>query len=401
MVLTRDGDFIHLITMGYGRIMKEDFYKTLGVDKKANADEIKKAYRKLAMKHHPDRNPDNKEAEVKFRQATEAYEVLSDAQKRAAYDSYGHSAFEQGAGGPRGGAGGFGGGGFHPGGAGFSDMFGDIFEDLMGGGGGRRSQSFNTKGSDLRYNIEVSLEEAFNGKKTKVKFSCATSCNTCNATGSADKGEPERCGTCNGRGTIRAQQGFFTVERTCHICNGLGKKIKNPCGSCRGEGRVQKEKNLSVTIPAGVEDGNRIRLSGEGEAGIRGGQAGDLYVFVNIKKHQLYERDGVDLHCRIPIKMTTAILGGSIEVPCIDGVAVKFTIPAGTQNSAKFRLKGKGMQRIHTKNRGDMYIHAMIETPIKITDKQRGLLEKFAELETAGSSPQSESFFEKIKNIFG
>ncbi len=373
--------------------MKEDYYKILGVDKKANADEIKKSYRKLAMQHHPDRNPGNKEAEAKFRQVAEAYEILSDAQKRAAYDSYGHSAFESGGGGPRGA------GGFHPGGAGFSDMFGDIFEDLMGGG--RRTQSFNSKGADLRYNIEVSLEEAFKGKQTKVKFNCATSCQACNATGSADKSSPERCGTCNGRGTIRAQQGFFTVERTCHSCNGVGQKIKTPCSSCKGEGRVSKEKNLSVTIPAGVEDGNRIRLSGEGEAGVRGGQAGDLYVFVSIKKHQIYERDGVDLHCRIPIKMTTAILGGSIEVPCIDASVVKFTIPAGTQNSAKFRLKGKGMMRIHTKNRGDMYIHVMIETPVNLTEKQQDLIKQFAELETAGSNPESEGFFDKIKNLFG
>ena len=377
--------------------MKEDFYQTLGVDKKATADEIKKSYRKLAMQYHPDRNPGNKESEEKFRAVAEAYEVLSDPQKRAAFDSYGHAAFDGGAG-QRGG-GGFGGGGFHPGG-GFSDMFGDIFEDLMGGGG-RRAQAFNARGADLRYNVEISLEEAFKGKQTKVKFNCASACQTCNATGSASKSQAERCGTCAGRGTIRAQQGFFTVERTCHACNGVGQKIKDPCGTCKGEGRVQKEKNLSVSIPAGVEDGNRIRLSGEGEAGIRGGQAGDLYVFVAIKKHQIYERDGIDLHCRVPIKMTTAILGGSMEVPCIDGVPVKFTIPAGTQNAAKFRLKGKGMLRIHSKTRGDLYIHAMIETPVKLTDKQEELIKQFAELETASSNPESEGFFNKIKNLFG
>jgi len=378
--------------------MKEDFYKILGVDKKATADEIKKSYRKLAMKYHPDRNPGDKESEKKFREAAEAYEILSDPQKRAAFDSYGHSAFDNGAGGF--GTGGFGGGRSNNPGAGFTDMFGDIFEDLMGGGG-RRTQAFNSRGADLRYNIEISLEDAFKGKQTKIKFNCAAACQTCNATGSASKAGPERCSTCSGRGTVRAQQGFFTIERTCHACNGAGQKIKDPCNSCRGEGRVAKEKHLSVNIPAGVEDGNRIRLSGEGEAGIRGGQAGDLYVFVSIKKHQLYEREGVDLHCRIPIKMTTAILGGSIEVPCVDGVVVKFTIPAGTQNLAKFRLKGKGMMRIHTKNPGDMYIHAMIETPVKLTDKQQELIKQFAELETAGSSPESESFFNKIKNLFG
>lgn len=380
--------------------MKEDFYKVLGVDKKATLDEIKKAYRKLAMKHHPDRNPGDKEAEGKFRVATEAYEVLSDSQKRAAYDSYGHSAFDQSAGGGRGGfgAGGFGSGGFNSG-AGFADMFGDIFEDLMGGG--RRTQSFNARGADLRYNIEISLEDAFKGKQTKIKFNCASACQTCNATGSVSKSQPELCSACGGRGTMRVQQGFFTIERTCSVCNGIGQKIKDPCSSCRGEGRFAKEKNLSVTIPAGVEDGNRIRLSGEGEAGVRGGQSGDLYVFINIKKHQIYERDGIDLHCKIPIKMSTAILGGAIEVPCIDGITVKFSIPAGTQNSAKFRLKGKGMVRINSKTRGDMYIHAMVETPVNLSDKQKQLIEQFAELETAESSPESEGFFQKIKNLFG
>lgn len=376
--------------------MKQDCYKVLGIDKKATAEEIKKAYRKLAMQHHPDRNPGNKDAEAKFREVTEAYEILSDPQKRAAFDSYGHSAFEQGAGGR---GGGFGGGGFGAGG--FSDMFGDIFEDLMGGGGRGRTQAFNGRGSDLRYNIEISLEEAFKGKQSKIKFNCAAPCQTCNATGSASKSQAERCGVCGGRGTIRAQQGFFAVERTCHACGGVGQKIKDPCGSCKGEGRAQKEKHLAVTIPAGVEDGNRIRLSGEGEAGIRGGQAGDLYVFINVKKHQLYEREGADLHCSVPIKMTTAILGGDVEVPCIDGIPVKVSIPAGTQYGAKFRLKGKGMIRINTQNRGDLYIHVMIETPVKLDDKQKQLIQEFAGLETSNSNPESESFFKKIKNLFG
>lgn len=375
--------------------MKEDYYKVLGVDKKATADEMKKSYRKLAMKYHPDRNPDNKESEAKFRAVAEAYEVLSDPQKRAAYDSYGHSAFDGGAGrgGPRG-------GGSHQSHSGFSDMFGDIFEDLMGGGS-RGGPSFNNRGADLRYNVEISLEEAFKGKQTKIKFSCAASCGTCHSTGSADKSEAERCGTCGGRGTVRVQQGFFAIERTCHSCAGAGKKIKNPCSSCKGEGRVRKEKNLSVSIPAGVEDGNRIRLSGEGEAGIRGGQAGDLYIFVAVKQHVLYERHGVDLHCRIPVKMSVAILGGDIQVPCIDGVNIKFTIPSGTQTGAKFRLKGKGMTKMNSKHRGDLYIHAMVETPVNLTDKQKDLIAEFAGMETKGSNPESESFFNKIKNIFG
>lgn len=378
--------------------MKEDYYKILGVSKSATADEIKKSYRKLAMKYHPDQNPNNKDAEAKFKELAEAYEVVSDPQKRAAYDSYGHSAFDGGSSRPRGGAGG-GFGGFNPGSSGFSDMFGDIFEDLMGGG--RNSQNFNSRGSDLRYNIEISLEEAFKGKQTKIKFNCASSCKTCDATGSSTKSTPEKCSTCGGRGTIRAQQGFFTVERTCHACNGLGQKIKNPCSDCRGEGRAAKEKHLSVNVPAGVEDGNRIRLTGEGEAGIRGGQAGDLYIFVTIKKHSIFERDNIDLHCKIPIKMTTAILGGSIEVPCIDGINVKFTIPEGTQNGSKFRLKGKGMLRMQSKHRGDLYIHAMVETPVHLNDRQKELLEEFISLETKESSPESESFFNKIKNLFG
>lgn len=380
---------------------KEDYYKLLNVNKDASADEMKKSYRKLAMQYHPDRNPNNKEAETKFKAIAEAYEVLSDPQKRAAYDSYGHAAF--GGGGNRGGAGGGFGGfgqGFNPGSAGFSDMFGDIFEDLMGGGSGRRSTSFNSRGSDLRYNIEISLEEAFKGKQSKIKFSCATACQTCNTTGSASKKEPEKCSTCGGRGTIRAQQGFFAIERTCHACNGVGKKIKDPCSSCKGEGRINKEKNLSVSVPAGIEDGNRIRLSGEGEAGVRGGQAGDLYIFVSIKKHSIFERDGADLHCRIPIKMSTAILGGSIEVPCIDNTIVKFTIPEGTQHDAKFRIKGKGMIRMNSKTQGDLYIHIAIETPVKLTDRQKELIKEFTSLETSGSSPESEGFFDKIKNLF-
>ena len=374
--------------------MKEDFYKVLGVEKNASAEDIKKSYRKLAMKYHPDRNPDNKEAEEKFRQVAEAYEVLSDTQKRSQYDSYGHSAFENNGGG---------GGGHHGfGQSGFSDIFSDMFEDLMGGGaGGRRGQGVSNRGADLRYNLEVSLEEAFKGKKTKITFTTATACKTCNSTGSASKSQATRCSSCNGHGKVRMQQGFFAVERTCHSCQGLGQMIKDPCTSCRGEGRVSKEKTLSVAIPAGVEDGTRIRLSQEGEAGVRGGQAGDLYAFITIKPHKLYERQGIDLHCRIPIKMTTAILGGSIEVPSIDEVPVKVTIPAGTQTGAKFRLKGKGMLRMQSKHHGDLYIHTMIETPVKLNDRQKELMQEFASMETKDSNPESEGFFDKIKNLFG
>ena len=377
--------------------MTEDYYKTLGVSKNITADELKKAYRKLAMQYHPDRNPNNKEAEQKFKEIASAYEVLSDTKKRAAYDSYGHSAFEQA------GSSGFNrasSGGFQQGGAGgFSDMFNDIFENMMGGGS--RHEQFNGRGADLRYNLDISLDEAFKGKQTKIKFTTATSCQSCNATGSANKAEATRCSTCTGQGRVRVQQGFFVVERICHSCNGAGQIIKNPCLSCKGEGRIQKEKTLSATIPAGVEEGNRIRLSGEGEAGIRGGQAGDLYIFVSIKKHPIFERHGMDLHCKMPIKMTTAMLGGSIEVPAIDGVAVKFTIPEGTQTGAKFRLKGKGMPKMNSKQHGDLYIHAMVETPVKLSSAQKDLMKQFAAMETVGSNPESESFFDKIKNLFG
>lgn len=374
---------------------KEDYYKTLGVSKGVTADELKKAYRKLAMQYHPDRNPNNPEAEKKFKEIAEAYEVLSDDQKRAAYDSYGHAAFDQSAGG-----GGFNrGGGFHAGAGGFSDMFNDIFEDLMGGGR-RAGPSFNNRGADLRYNIDITLDDAFKGKKANIKFSSAAKCDSCNGSGSSSKNEATNCITCGGHGKIRAQQGFFVVERTCGACNGSGKIIKDPCGSCRGEGRVRKEKSVEVNIPAGIEDGSKIRITGEGEAGIRGGQSGDLYVFVSIKPHQIFEKHGLDLHCKVPLKMTTAILGGAIDVPSIDGIAVKLTIPAGTQTGSKFRLKGKGMPRVQSSTRGDLYIHVNIETPVKLKDEQEELIRKFAELETKESNPETESFFAKIKKIF-
>ena len=381
--------------------MKDDFYKTIGVNKNASEDEIKKSYRKLAMQYHPDRNPNNKEAEKKFREIAEAYEVLSDKQKRAAYDSYGHAAFDQASGAGHQhrshGAGGFGQS------EGFSDMFNDIFEDLMGGGrGGRRGggASVSNRGADLRYNTAINLDEAFHGKQTKINFTTAVKCGTCHGSGSKDKNQATNCSTCGGHGKIRAQQGFFVVERTCHACGGAGQVIKNPCTSCHGEGRVKKEKTLSVTIPAGIEDGSRIRLAGEGEAGSRGAQAGDLYVFVSINPHPIYELHGTDLHCRVPIKMTTAILGGSIEVPSIDGMAAKFNIPAGTQTNSKFRLKSKGMLKMQSKNRGDLYIHVTVETPVKLSDEQKDLIGQFAGMETKESNPESESFFVKKKNFF-
>lgn len=374
--------------------MSKNYYDILGVSKSANADDLKKAYRKLAKQYHPDQNKGNKDAEEKFKEISHAYDVLSDDQKRAAYDRYGHDAFTQG--GMGGAGGGAGAGGFD-----FSAGFADIFEDLFGMGGGRRggNESAATRGADLRYNLNVTLEEAFNGKNETIKITTAASCETCSGSGGANGSKPVNCGTCNGSGRIRATQGFFTVERTCTSCGGVGKTIKDPCKTCAGSGRTRKEKTLAVNIPAGVEEGTRIRLSGEGEVGVRGGATGDLYIFVGIKPHTLFVRDGADIHCNIPIAMTTAALGGAIEVPTIDGSRVKVTIPEGTQHGHQMRLRGKGMSILRASSRGDMYIHTMVETPIKLSKKQKELLKEF---DKAGSnvSPQSEGFFDKVKEFW-
>lgn len=375
--------------------MSKDYYQILGVAKTASADELKKAYRKLAMKYHPDKNKGDKEAEEKFKEINHAYDILSDEQKRAAYDRYGHDAFTQG--GMGGASGGAGMGGFD-----FSSGFADIFEDLFGMGGGRsggRAQQANTRGADLRYNLTINLEEAFKGKSETIKITTAATCETCHGSGGADGSKPINCTTCNGTGRIRASQGFFTVERTCTSCGGMGKTIKDPCKTCAGSGRTRKEKTLAVNIPAGVEDGTRIRVSGEGEVGIRGGSAGDLYIFVSVKNHELFTRDGADIHCQIPIRMTTAALGGAIEVPTIDGGRVKVTIPEGTQNGHQMRLRGKGMSIIHSGARGDMYIHTMVETPVKLSKKQRELLKEF---DKAGESvsPASDRFLDKVKEFW-
>jgi molecular chaperone DnaJ len=376
---------------------KEDYYSLLDVQKTASKEELKKAYRKKAMLYHPDKNPGDKAAEAKFKEINEAYEVLSDEQKRAAYDRFGHQAFSNGGGH---GGGGFGGGGFEAGG--FGDIFGDIFEDLMGGRSGGSSAKVNTRGSDLRYNISITLDEAFEGKKTKIKFKTAMPCGTCKSTGSKSNKGMQHCGACNGKGKVRQQQGFFAIERTCNTCGGGGQIISDPCNTCHGQGRVVGEKSLLVTVPAGVEEGTRIRLSGEGEAGVRGGAAGDLYIFVTIKEHQLFQREGATLHIKMPLKMTTAILGGAIDVPTIDGKIAKITIPEGTQTGSKFRLKEKGMYRMQSKVRGDMYVHVNIETPIKLSKKQKELLEEFDKTFEggSGSSPESESFFKKVKDLF-
>jgi len=380
----------------------KDYYELLGVSKGASADDMKKAYRKLAMQHHPDRNPGDKKAEEKFKEISHAYDVLSDEQKRAAYDRYGHAAFTQGGGA---GAGGFGAGG-GAGGFDFGSSFADIFEDLFGmgagGGQGRKQQGGgNTaaRGSDLRYNLNITLEDAFKGKQETIKVTTSVACESCHGSGGEKGTKPITCPTCSGEGRIRASQGFFTIERACHTCQGLGKVIKDPCRVCAGSGRTRKEKTLMVNVPAGVEEGTRIRLADEGEVGMRGGPPGDLYIFLGIKQHPLFKRDGADIHCTIPIKMTTATLGGSIEVPTIDGGRVKVTIPEGTQNAHQFRLRGKGMTILRSSGRGDMYIQTNVETPVKLNKKQRELMKEF-EKSDGGTSPESDNFFARMKDFW-
>jgi len=375
-----------------------DFYELLGVERTADGATIKSAYRKLAMQCHPDRNPGCDESEAKFKAINQAYDCLKDDQKRAAYDRFGHAAFENG--GP-GGPGGFGGGG---GGAGFSDI-GDIFETIFGasgfggGGGGRGRQQ--RRGADLRYDMEISLEEAFTGKSEDISIEVSAGCDDCDGSGATPGTGAKACSTCGGQGQVRAQQGFFVVERTCPACHGAGQVIEEPCRSCRGEGRVDKKKTLSVNIPAGVDEGTRIRLSGEGEAGARGAPAGDLYIFLHLKRHRIFERDGTTLFCRAPISFTTAALGGEIEVPGIDREPVKIKIPAGIQSSKQIRHRGAGMPALNARGaRGDMVIQVDVETPTKLSAKQKELLEEFRSTETGDESPQSTGFFSKLKDMW-
>lgn len=378
-----------------------DYYELLGVDRNADAKQIKAAYRKLAMKYHPDQNQGDAKAEQKFKEISGAYEVLKDEQKRAAYDRYGHDAFEQGMGGGGGGTGGFdfGGGG---------GSFSDIFEDLFGGGfGGGQSRGGaggggQARGADLRHNLSISLEDAFKGKQSQVKVTTSVTCNPCDGSGAEKGTKPQSCSTCGGRGKVRAQQGFFTIERGCHSCQGLGKIIKNPCKKCAGSGRTRKEKSLKVNIPAGVEEGTRIRLSGEGEAGMRGGPTGDLYIFLQVKSHPIFQREGTDLHCRVPVSMTDAALSGSVQVPTIEGGKVKVTIPAGTQSGRQFRLKDKGMSVMRSSGlRGDMYVHAVVETPVNLSKKQKDLLKQFSgEKSNKPNNPESENFFGRVKDFW-
>ncbi len=382
---------------------KRDYYETLGVSKGASADELKKAYRKLAMEYHPDRNAGNAEAEKKFKEISEAYEVLKDDDKRAAYDRFGHSAFEGGMGGGGAGAGGF---DFN---GNFSDIFEDLFSEFTGGrrrgggaGAGAQGSGVGSRGADLRYNLQISLEEAFRGKQQNITVTTSAACEECEGSGGEKGAKPIECTTCKGAGRIRAQQGFFTVERTCHTCQGTGKIIEKPCKKCAGSGLTRKEKTLSVSIPAGVEEGTRIRLANEGEAGLRAGPAGDLYIFLTIRPHPIFKREGANIYCDVPIAFTTAALGGNIEVPTIDGGKVKVSIPEGTQTGHQFRLRGKGMSVLRSQSRGDMFISARVETPVRLNKKQKEILKEFEKTggSTMQTSPESAGFFDRVREFW-
>ncbi len=370
---------------------KRDYYEVLGVARGASEAEIKRAFRQLAMKYHPDRNPGDPKAEAIFKEINEAYEVLRDPQKRAAYDQFGHRAFDGGA--PGGGAAGF---DF----ASFADVFDDLFGEVLGGG--RRRRTTGVPGADLRYNLTITLEEAFTGKKAQLRVPSAVPCEACRGTGSEGAAEPQPCPTCRGYGRVRAQQGFFTIERTCPTCQGSGRTIANPCRACGGSGRVQRERTLAVSIPAGIEDGTRIRLAGEGEAGLRGGPPGDLYIFVSVEPHRMFRRDGTTLFCRVPIPMVTAALGGRVEVPGIDGERIEVAVPAGTQSGHQVRLRGKGMTELHGRSRGDLIVELVVETPVNLTKRQIELLREFekAGAKAKGQHPQSEGFFAKVKELW-
>ncbi|MEA2783106.1 MAG: molecular chaperone DnaJ [Rhodospirillaceae bacterium] len=371
---------------------KQDYYDTLGVSRDANAEQLKKAYRSLAMKFHPDRNPGDKSAEQKFKDVSEAYEVLKDDQKRAAYDRFGHRAFENGSAGPQ--AGGF---DFNSGG-GFADIFEEMFGEFMGG---RRGQQARQRGGDLRYNMEITLEEAFAGKQATIRVGALGACESCAGSGAEKGSKPVVCPTCRGAGKIRHAQGFFTVETTCVSCQGTGKIIDKPCRGCGGQGRSRKDKTLNVTIPPGVEDGTRIRLAGEGEAGLHGAPAGDLYIFLSIAPHRLFQREGANVYCRVPITMSAAALGGIVEVPTVDGSRARITVPAGTQTGQQFRLRNKGMSVLRANERGDMYAQIMVETPVNLTKRQQELLAEFEKAARGKQhSPEAEGFFAKVKEFW-
>ena len=376
---------------------KRDFYDVLGVAKGADADAIKKAYRRKAKDLHPDRNSDNPNAEAQFKEINEAYDVLKDADRKAAYDRFGHGAFEGGMGGPRGGQ--YAGGDFA---SAFSDVFDDLFGDFMGNRGGAATGRGGRaqRGSDLRYNLGLSLDEAYSGLQKTIRVPTAVTCDTCHGTGSEAGTEPQTCPTCSGMGKVRAQQGFFTVERTCPTCSGVGQIVKNPCKTCAGAGRVQKDRSLSVNIPAGVETGTRIRLAGEGEAGMRGGPTGDLYIFIEVTEHALFQRDGNNLFCRVPVSMTTAALGGDIEVPTIDGGRSRVKVPVGSQSGRQMRLRAKGMPLLRGAGYGDMYLELAVETPMNLSGRQRDLLREFENLSKGDTNPQSSSFFSAVRSFW-
>jgi molecular chaperone DnaJ len=370
---------------------KRDYYETLGLNRDASEQEIKKAYRKLAMKHHPDRNPDSKDAEEKFKEAKEAYEVLSDTEKRGNYDRFGHAGVDPSAGMGAGGAG-FGGG--------FADAFSDIFGDIFGAG--PRSRSNVYRGADLRYNLEIGLEEAARGTETKIRIPTMEECETCHGSGAKPGTSPSSCPTCHGQGQVRLQQGFFSIQQTCPRCHGSGKVVTDPCRTCSGAGRIKRQKTLAVKIPAGVDEGDRIRLSGEGEAGVNGGPPGDLYVVVQVRAHAVFQRDHNDLHCEMPVSFATAALGGEIEIPTLDGHA-KIRIPAETQSGQMFRLRGKGIKGVRSTTHGDLLCHVVVETPVKLTDRQKELLREFEAInqrDAAAHNPRAKSWMDKVKEFF-
>ncbi len=370
---------------------KACYYETLEVERSIDEAGLKTAFRKLAMKWHPDKNPGDPSCEHKFKEISEAYEILKDGNKRAAYDRYGHAAFEQGNGGGQG-----------PGfGAGFASSFSDIFEDLFGMAGQRGGRGGRERGADLRYNMEITLEEAFSGKTAQINIPVAVTCETCSGTGAKAGTKPKTCSMCGGAGRVRQAQGFFTLERTCPGCQGRGQMIETPCSSCSGQGRVQKERTLSVNIPPGVEDGTRIRLAGEGEAGVQGGPAGDLYIFLSLAAHKFFQRDGADLHCRVPVSMVTAAMGGEFEVPTIDKSKTKVKVPSGTQSNRRFRVAGKGMPVLRSRQMGDMYVQVVVETPQNLTKKQKELLAEFEKLSSGETQPEAAGFFKMVKDFFG
>lgn len=370
---------------------KTCYYETLEVERTIDDAGLKTAFRKLAMKWHPDKNPGDPSCEHKFKEISEAYEVLKDGNKRAAYDRYGHAAFEQGGGG----------GQAHGFGAGFASSFSDIFEDLFGMAGQRGGRGGRERGADLRYNMEITLEEAFLGKTAQIDIPVAVTCEPCSGTGAKAGTKPKVCSTCGGAGRVRQAQGFFTLERTCPGCQGRGQMIESPCPSCSGAGRVTRDRTLSVNIPPGVEDGTRIRLANEGEAGVQGGPPGDLYIFLSLASHKFFQRDGADLHCRVPVSMVTAAMGGEFEVPTIDKGKTKVKVPSGTQSGRRFRITSKGMPVLRSRQMGDMYVQVVVETPQNLTKKQKELLAEFEKLSSGETQPEAAGFFKMVKDFFG